>query len=322
MAGLDAAKFGPKLLKQIRSQMVERGDMSRTYCNRLVGEIRRMFRWAVSEELVGPESVTALESLPPLRHGEGAYETEKRQAVTLEAVQATAKHLPHIVRAMLRVQLATGMRPSELCAMRPVDIDRSGDVWIYRPASHKTAYRGQSREVPIVGDAREAIENYLNRKADAYLFSPKETMAWIRAKLSSERTGYGSYKKLKAEPKKQPGDKYDSGSYRQAIESGCKKAGVPVWTPYQIRHLVGCIVGQAMGLESCKALLVHENVKTTEIYSKASTQQAIEAAKLLPKLDAKKSLETNVVRGVATPRQSVSTLPMQVLAGWQRLQQA
>jgi site-specific recombinase XerD len=41
-----------------------------------------------------------------------------------------------------------------------------------------------------------------------------------------------------------------------------------------------------MQLESVKALLGHENIQTTEIYSKASTLQAIEAAKITPRLSA------------------------------------
>ena len=35
---------------------------------------------------------------------------------------------------MVRIQVATGMRPSEVCKMRPCDIDLSReDAWIYRP---------------------------------------------------------------------------------------------------------------------------------------------------------------------------------------------
>lgn len=284
--GLDVAKFGPKLLKRIRSDLVDKGSISRSYTNRIVNEIKRVFRWGVSEELVRPEVVTALETLPPLLHGEGAYETNKREAVKLEHVQATAKHLSPIVRDMLRVQLATGMRPSEVCNMRPADIDRTGEVWIYRPSVHKTAYRGLKREIPLLGEAREAVENYLNRKRDSFLFSPAEAMAWFRAKQSADRLGYGSYKRPKAEPKKTPGQQYTHSSYCKAIQAAAKKAGVPLWTPYQVRHLVGCIVGQQMQLEAAKSLLGHENIRTTEIYSKSSTKQAIEAAKIAPRLEA------------------------------------
>jgi integrase len=81
-----------------------------------------------------------------------------------------------------RDRLATGMRPSEVCAMKPCDIDRKAEFWIFRPKSHKTAWKGIEREIPLVGEARAVIENYLNRKADSYCFSPAESMAWHRAK--------------------------------------------------------------------------------------------------------------------------------------------
>jgi integrase len=274
--------FGPKRLKALRQRWVDTKIISRKYANRLTNEARAMFNWGVAEELVRPEIVVALKAVAPLRGGEAAYELDDRQAVPLNVVRATAKFLSPVVKAMVRLQVTTGMRPSEICSMKPMDIDRSGPVWFYRPGSHKTKWKGQKREIPLVGDARAVVEDYINRKADSFLFSPEEAMAWFRAKLRSERKGYGSYKKLVEDPKKQPGTKYDSGSYRQAITRACKLAKVERWTPYQIRHLAGTVVAEALGLENAKALLGHSDIKTTQIYSKATTRQSIDAANALP----------------------------------------
>ncbi|MEQ1827732.1 MAG: hypothetical protein ABL921_17360 [Pirellula sp.] len=60
------------------------------------------------------------------------------------------------------------MRPSELFAIRPGDIDRSGIEWMYRPPEHKNKSKGKGRSIPIVGDAREALEDYMNRPQDSY----------------------------------------------------------------------------------------------------------------------------------------------------------
>ena len=46
-----AIDFGPLALKAVREQFVANG-MARTYCNRLVDIIRRLFKWAASEQLV------------------------------------------------------------------------------------------------------------------------------------------------------------------------------------------------------------------------------------------------------------------------------
>lgn len=46
-----AADFGPVALKAVRRAMVEKG-WSRKLINQRVGRVRRVFKWAASEELV------------------------------------------------------------------------------------------------------------------------------------------------------------------------------------------------------------------------------------------------------------------------------
>ena len=48
-----AAEFGPKKLKAVRQKMIENGLCRRVINNR-VGRIKRMFKWAVADELVPP----------------------------------------------------------------------------------------------------------------------------------------------------------------------------------------------------------------------------------------------------------------------------
>lgn len=279
-----ADKFGPKSLKEQRKRWIDAGN-SRKYCNRLANGVIRMYKHAVAEELVDQGVWQRLRALEPLRLGQTtAKESAPIAPVPIEIVRATAAFLSPTIKAMLRIHIATGMRPSELCRMRPVDIDRTGDVWMYRPPKHKTASRGKARAIPIVGDAQDALVDYLNRKPDSYCFSPAESMAWFRAKQRSERRGYGSYKKRKSNPAKQPGDCYDSHSYRRAIQIAAEAAKVAKWHPYQLRHLAGTIVRDALGPEAAQALLGHANIQMTEHYAKISERKAIEAAKHAPKL--------------------------------------
>ena len=204
-------------------------------------------------------------------------------------VRKTAEHLSPIVKAMLRVQIATGMRPSEVCNMRPADIDRSGETWLYRPEHHKTAYTGEEKAVPLVGDAREAVQDYLNRPRSKPLFSPKESMAWMRAIATANRktpmscgNKVGSNRVRK--PRKEPGDQYTASSYRRAIQTAAKKAGVDKWHPYQLRHLTATAVREALGIECTQALLGHSDTLMTEHYARESVNRAIEAAKVAPNL--------------------------------------
>jgi len=64
-------------------------------------------------------------------------------------VEATMAHLCDVVKDMIRLQLLTGMRPSEVCAIKPADVDRSADVWEYRPGGHQTEHHGRERIVFI-----------------------------------------------------------------------------------------------------------------------------------------------------------------------------
>ena len=77
-----------------------------------------MFKWAVSLELVPIDSYNSLKTLAPLRRGKTeARETKAVESVPIEFVKLTAKKLSPVLRAMLAVQVGTGMRPSELCSM-------------------------------------------------------------------------------------------------------------------------------------------------------------------------------------------------------------
>jgi len=153
-----ASEFGPRRLATIRDLFVASGN-NRNYANSQTRSICRIFKHSVSRELIEFSVFQRLETLEPLRQGQTkAKETKPRTAVPLETVRATARHLSPTVKAMVMVQVATGMRPSEVFRMRPMDIDRSGREWMYRPDSHKTAHHGVIKAVPIVGDARVVVQ--------------------------------------------------------------------------------------------------------------------------------------------------------------------
>src|SRR5262249_12604965 len=142
--------------------LAEGSALSRGVINRRVGRIVRMFKWGVSEELV-PEGVwRALTTVRGLEKGRtGVRETEPVRPVAPEVVAATLPYLLPPVRALAELQLATGMRPGEACAMRGCDLDAGGDVWLYRPRQHKTAHRGKERVVALGPKAQAVVAPFL-----------------------------------------------------------------------------------------------------------------------------------------------------------------
>ena len=63
-----AVDFGPLALQALQARFVQEGK-ARPYVNVLIAEIRRCFRWGVSQELVPPTVFQALATVPGLRRG-------------------------------------------------------------------------------------------------------------------------------------------------------------------------------------------------------------------------------------------------------------
>ena len=286
---LRAEQFGPVRLKAFRADRVAEG-LARKYCNRLTNCVIAIFKHAVAGELIDFAIVQRLQTLEPLRRGQtDAPETPEVLPVPIEHVRKTAEHLPPNVKAMLRIQIATGMRPKELFAMRPCDIDRTGPVWIYRPSNHKTSWCGKAKAIPLIDDARDAATEYLQRDPDAYCFSPAEAMEWRRAMRSANRKtplscGNRRGTNRKASPMREPGKQYTATAYWATIKRAAAKAGVPHWHPYQCRHLTATAVRAALGIEDAKALLGHSTAAMTAHYARESIEAATRAAKVAPKL--------------------------------------
>ncbi len=285
-----AKKFGPLKLDELRDLLVVCGN-ARPTVNEYVRVIVLMFKHAVSRELIEANVLVALDTLEPLKEGQTvAPEFKTRQPVDIAIATKTAEFLSPPVRAIIALQASTAMRPSEIFNMRPVDIDKSGAEWFYRPEHHKTERHGISKAVPILGPARLTLAPFLDRDPEAYCFSPKESAQWHREQRSAKRTtpdGPGRNKpgtNRKKNPKRQPGEKFAKDSLNQAVKRACEKAGVERWTPYQLRHTAATAVAEAMGLDGARALLGHSSDRMTMRYVKTKQDEAkaIEAAKVAP----------------------------------------
>lgn len=108
------------------------------------------------------------------------------------------------------------MRPGELCQMRPGDIDRVGDVWTYRPKTHKNQSRGKQRLIAIGPRAQKILRPYLLRPADSFCFSPKEVVDRLMSERKANANTHKNYK-ARLEPKRSAGDAYTTESYRRVI---------------------------------------------------------------------------------------------------------
>ena len=228
-AQMPAAEFGPRALKGVRQQMIDMG-WSRKYINRHVDRIKRMFKWAVAEEILHPHTYEGLRALGGLRFGRStATETRPVLPAPLELIEPVKRRVSRPVAAMIDMQFLTGARPGEIIVMRPCDIDRSDSVWVYRPTEHKTEHHGHERMIFIGPKAQEVLAPFLLRAPDAYCFSPQESEAARRevgheSRLTPDNCGNTVGSNRMVDPKWLPGEHYTSNSYRRAIDRGCEKA--------------------------------------------------------------------------------------------------
>jgi integrase len=261
--------------------MVEAG-WCRSYVNHQVNRLRRVFKWGVAEELIPAPVFQALQTLPGIRRGQaGVRESEPVKPVPDAFVDSALPFMPPPVAAMVDVQRLTGARPGEVCTLRAIDIDMSGRVWVCRPQSHKTAHHGYERQIYIGPKAQEVIRPFLKTDLHAYLFSPRDYVEFLHARRAERRTTKRTpsemRRKRKAKPQRQPADRYNANSYRQAVARACAKAGVPHWHPHQLRHNAATNLRREFGVELARIILGHATAFTTEIYAEADRQQAVEA---------------------------------------------
>lgn len=298
-ATLELTEFGPLKLIEVRNKMISL-NWSRGLINQRIGRIKRMFKWAVSRQLISPLVYQGLMSIEGLKQGRsGARETAPVMPVDEKYVYAILPYTTPVIASMLELLLFTGMRPGELVIMRPCDIDRSGEIWHYKPESHKTQYRGKERIISIGPKGQEILRPYLLREAESFCFTPADSERQRRAKLTENRKtplscGNTVGSKMKKMPTRKPGAVYNTDSLRKAARyamtarrkeiranGGDADKEMPYWTLYQLRHTAATNVRREMGYESAGATLGHTKMSATEVYAERNQGLADEAARRL-----------------------------------------
>jgi integrase len=210
-------------------------------------------------------------------------------------VDATLPHLSRHVRAMVELQLLTGMRPGELCALRTCDVDRGGKLWTYSPAAHKTQHHGHARVIYLGPKAQAVLAPFLKPELSAAVFSPADAeVERLAAKRARRRTplscGNVPGSNRVAVRRRAPRDRYDVASYRRAITRGCERAfGMPAdlphaerlawrgahcWHPHQLRHTAATRLRKDYGLEAAQVILGHKTLTVTQVYAERNVAAA------------------------------------------------
>jgi len=277
--------FGPRLLKVYRDHLVtepnERGiRLSRNTVNGRVRRIKQIFRWGVENEIVRPETLIALASVPALRKNRSeAKETKAIEPVPIDDVNAIKPHVSRQVWAMVEVQLLTAARPGEVVGLRRHTIDTSGPIWLAAFGDdHKTAHHGRARELYIGPKAQAALQPFMDRPDEAYLFSPIEAERERRAD-GAESSRNPNSKPTETKTDRTLGECYSVTTYYRAIQRACNRAKVTPWSPHRLRHTAATEIRRQFGVEAAQVILGHSEISTTEIYAEKNRAAALDIAK-------------------------------------------
>lgn len=285
-----AENFGPKALKAVRVRMIAEG-LCRLTINQRIGCVKRVFAWAVEEELIPATVSYGLKAVRGLRRGKStAPESKPVKPVPQHVTDAVMMFLPPTLQAMVKLHDLTGMRSGELVILRTCDIETTaeGKPWLYRPAKHKTMNHGHERIVPIGPLAQAVLRPFLKPDVQAFVFCPVQARAERDAAKREKRKSKVQPPQVcrkKKRPKKQPGLRYTTASYRRALEYATKqavKAGLlpedTHWHPHQLRHNCATRIRKRYGLDAVRAMLGHRTVTQSAEYAELDAELAATTA--------------------------------------------
>lgn len=149
-------------------------------------------------------------------------------------------------KAMLELLYATGLRVSELVALKPKDLNLKDGFLLCRGKGNK------ERIVPLGGPAVRAVRKYLHDAQPQFMKQPNEFLFPTRRGKAFTRQGF--WKLLK--------------SYAQ-------KAGLEAKiSPHTLRHSFAThLLERGADLRSVQLMLGHSQITTTQIYTHVSRER-------------------------------------------------
>jgi integrase len=276
--------LGPRMLREVRDELValpmeaKRGGESvhrtRGVINRTIREIVSMLKWAVGEELVPVERYQALRCLTGLRAGDNtpARESVPRKGVPDSEVAAICPFLPPVLADVIWFSRHSRCRPGEafrLCMadLRPAGVPGAEDALEWNLAEHKTAHHGKVRRIGVGPQAREILSRWSGGKAPTELVFTRTDVERVRTETT-----------IRTRKDQKAGERLTSEYLRRSVLRACEAAGVPRWTPYQVRHAGLQETRDIAGPETAQAVGGQSHLKTVEIYAQASFEKAAQFA--------------------------------------------
>jgi site-specific recombinase XerD len=182
-------------------------------------------------------------------------------------------------KAFLELLFSTGLRVSELCSLNRENFEnaKTGEISV----------RGKGDKIRVVfisDKSREAVKNYLNKRAD---MEEALFIGFGIGKKTSLRTGNeGNSTEAKFS---NPSSRLTPRSVERIVKHYALKAGISKKvTPHVLRHVFATdLLQNGADLRSVQVMLGHSNITTTQIYTHVTDKQLHETYKMFHNKDKK-----------------------------------
>ena len=228
-----AADISRRDIREILDAIADRGCMREAEKRRHMAGA--MFRWALSQDIVETDRTAGLKAYDP--------GTPRDRVLTVEEIETLWRwfdsgSLSPDAADILRLGLLIGARCGEIGGLRVVEIDREKWLWTLPAARSKN---GRPRVTPIVGAARDILEQRLSHVEEGPLFLLDKGVVVTSAHI-------GHY--LWARVATLPIAKFTSHDLRRTFATMLAEMGIAL-------DLVAAIVGHESGGKETRTLVRH-----------------------------------------------------------------
>jgi integrase/recombinase XerD len=232
------AAIGPEAIANLMVKNVERGFGARSSARQL-SALRGFFRFMVRERAVAEDPTTLVDRPKLTRKLPRVLSFDEVERLLAAPDTTTDRGVLHA--AMLHVMYASGLRVSELCALRLSDLDTQ------RGLVRARGKGGKQRLVPVGEVALSHATHYL-REVRPKQAPPGDLTLFYSARGSGRFTREGFWRMVR----------------RYATGAGI----VPLPSPHKLRHSFAThLLRGGADLRAVQAMLGHADLGTTEIYT-------------------------------------------------------
>ncbi len=234
---VDPSEVSAEAIASLMVSNVRRGFGARSSARQLSG-LRGFFRFLVREKVIVEDPTTLVDRPKLSRKLPRVLSFDEVERLLAAPDRATDRGCLHA--AMLHLMYASGLRVSELCALRLRDLD------LQRGVVTANGKGGKRRLVPVGEVALDHASRYLN-SVRGRVAAPGETVLFVSPR-GGRFSREGFLKMVR----------------RYAVDAGI----VPLPSPHKLRHSFAThLLRGGADLRAVQAMLGHADLGTTEIYT-------------------------------------------------------